>query len=569
MTRFCRMLLGSALLLLVPAGRARAGLSATVGTDKDIGISITVTGPVNQVPPAGCLPCWVTIRNDSGAAHTWNLDGHELALRYGNNGSGTVLSQSLRVKNGATVRIPLLIPLLPMPEDLFYRSVALRVDGIGVVIPETAVANTNSGGRSHTAFIGMGEALATPIWASLEKKYRDASGSLYGSPVDPAQLGPDWRGLSGFDALWLTDTEFSHLDPGQRAAIRQWVDQGGNFLLSAQGSDPAMRVSLGLPESGVVGHPGYGHVQWMPWDGRPLELDAATAIINRVRPAHLGAGTGDATGWKMTKSLGDIPLNAPFLIAFIGLFAVLAGPVNLFLLAPATRRHRLFWTTPLISCAASLLLILVIVLQDGFGGQGERVMVTRLFPGQRQAVVVQEQVARTGVLLSRQFTVPEDVVLSPLKMPGAGTQSYEQSGRTYSGGWFTSRRVQAQRVEAIVPSRAEIELVDAGTADTPPVVVSSIPATLRQIRYLDPSGHRWQGHDLHTGERMTLQRESAAAIDAVAAGSDYLFHLQTNSRDEPGSFFAVADDGPFIETLPSIRWRKQQAVYLGTVAPAR
>ncbi len=31
--------------------------------------------------------------------------------------------------------------------------------------------------------------------------------------------------------------------------------------------------------------------------------------------------------------------------------------------------------------------------------------------------------------------------------------------------------------------------------------------------------------------------------------------------DRPGCFFAVADDAPFIDTLPSIRWSKQQAVF--------
>ena len=79
------------------------------------------------------------------------------------------------------------------------------------------------------------------------------------------------------------------------------------------------------------------------------------------------------------------------------------------------------------------------------------------------------------------------------KRPGVGGRSYEQSGRTYGGDWFTSRSVQAQRAEAIVPSRAEIQLLSAGVhADAPPVVVSSIPATLREIRYLDPAGHRWR-----------------------------------------------------------------------------
>ena len=570
MTRVCQLLLGG-VLLLAPGARAWAGLAATVQTDKDSGVSITVSGPINTVPPSGCLPCWVTIRNDSGAPRTWSLSGQERSTRYGSNGGGTLLSQSIRVENGATVRVALLIPLLSLsPTDFYYRTASLGVDGPGVETREIPVANSNSSGHVNTAFIGLGDALATPIWASLEKKYRDASSNLYGSEVDPAQLGPDWRGLSGVDALWLTDAEYTHLDADQRAAIRQWVDRGGSFLLSARSEDPALRASLGLPATGGEAHPGFGRVQWLPWDGKPLDLDAASAIIDKVRPLRSDASAAtDATAWGMTKSVGPIPINAPFLISFICLFAAVAGPVNLFLLAPATRRHRLFWTTPLISCAATLLLIAVIVLQDGFGGYGERVMVTRLFPGQRQAVVMQEQVARTGVLLSRSFSVPEDLVLSPLKTSGAGSRSYEQSGRAYGGDWFTSRSVQAQRAEAIVPSRAEIQRLPAATADEPPVVVSSIPATLREICYLDLAGHRWYGRNLRTGERMTLQPKSAAAPEVLAGGSDYLRQLQKQGWDEPGTFFALADDAPFIETLPAIRWRKQQAVYLGAVTPAR
>ena len=570
MIRVCKLVLGGVLLLTMGA-RAGAGFSNTIQTDKDSGVNITVTGPISEVPPTGCLPCWVTVRNDSGAPRTWTLSGQERSMLYGDNAGRTLLSQAVRVENGATVRVPLLIPLLSRSStDFAYRSVFLGVDGPGVLTREISVANGSSAGRTNTAFIGMGDALATPIWASLEAKYRAASSNLYGSSVDPAQLGPDWRGLSGVDALWLTDTEYTHLDADQRAAIRQWVDRGGSFLLSAQSPDPALRASLGLPETGGEAHPGFGHVQWLAWDGKPLDLDAASAIIDQIRPLRSDAATAaDATAWGMTKAVGPIPINAPFLILFIGLFATVAGPVNLFLLAPATRRHRLFWTTPLISCAATLLLIAVILLQDGFGGHGERVMVTRLFPDQRQALVVQEQVARTGVLLSRRFTVREVLVLSPLKTPGAGGRSYEQAGRAFGGDWFTSRSVQAQRAEAIVPSRAEVQLLAAGAADAPPVVVSSIPATLREICYLDPAGHRWSGHNLRTGERMTLQPKSYAAPEVLTGGSNYLGQLQKGAWDEPGTFFALADDAPFFETLPSIRWRKQQAVYLGAVTPAR
>ncbi len=570
MTRFCHLLLLGSLILLALAGRARAGLSTQVGTHEGMGVRIDVTGPISEVPPSGCFFCWVTIHNHSGAPRTWDLRCE--ASSRTDRGDNLAVSQSLRVENESSARVPLLLPLPPATsKSYFYQSVSLSVDGYGIETRQTNLASTTTASSPPKAFLGLGDALATPIWSSLDKNYRDKSQSLVGAPVDVAQFGPDWRALAGFDCLWLTDGEYTALDAGQRVAIRRWIDQGGIFYLSARTLDPAWRAGLGLPETGDEGEPGFGRVRWLPWDGQALDLDAAGAIIDAIHAPRADPAIHDASGWAMMKSLGAIPINAPFLLAFIGLFAVVAGPVNLFWLAPAARRHRLFWTTPLISCAASLLLVVVILLQDGFGGQGERLMVTRLFPGEKQAVVVQEQAARTGVLLSRQFRLPENVLLLPLGSPSAASRSFEQAGRDYAGDWFMSRLVQAQRAEAIVPSRAEVQLLNPAEAEggAAPVVVSSIPATLKEIGYLDLAGRRWHGSNLHTGEHMTLQPQTRLTLDPVGTGSAYLLGLQQTARTQPGSFFAVADDGPFIETLPSIRWRKQQAVYLGPVTPVR
>ncbi len=559
-----------AALVFNSAGTLRASLNQTVATTNGSGVKIEITGPADEVPPDGCYPCWVTIHNRSGATRTWNIQATEQS--YAEHGDSISTSQSLPVENDSVARAAVLIPLSSGARSggYSYQSISLEINGYGVEGQAAPLANTSISRASSTAFVGMGEALATPIWASLQKKYSDASRRLYGSTVAPTQISPDWRALSGFGCLWLADTEYTTLDAGQRAAIRRWVDQGGTFYLSARTLDPALRASLDLPDDGTEGHQGYGLVRWLPWDGKPLELDRAVAIIDGITARRSDPDTHDATNWGMMKSVGAIPLNAPFLLGFIGLFAVVAGPVNLFMFAPATRRHRLFWTTPLISAVGSLLLVAVILLQDGFGGRGERVMVTRLFPGQRQAVVVQEQVARTGVLLSRQFTLPEDTLLSPLGASFAGRRRFAQAGRECSGDWFMSRLVQAHRAETIVPSRAEIQLLNPAEAGggAPPVVVSSIPATLREIVYHAPAGTDWHGSNLHTGERATLRQDGQTSF-TVTTGSAYLTGLQRMARLEPGTFFAVADDGPFIETLPSVRWRNQQAVFLGPVTPVR
>lgn len=458
-------------------------------------------------------------------------------------------------------------------ERYYYRFCAIEIEGYGIEdLHASNMPSTPNRQATQTAFIGIGDTLATPLWTALTKDYEDRKVDLCGSPLTPKLLGSDWRGLTGFDGLWLTDTEYAALDAGQRAAVRDWINLGGTFYLCAQTLDPALRASLGLRPDETEARPGFGLVRVIPWDGKAVTTEDAVKVVDSVDAGRTSGSVIDATDWPMTRSVGSIPLNAFFLIGFIVVFAVLVGPLNLFVFAGASRRHRLFWTTPLISVGASLLLILVIILQDGFGGTGERAMVTLLLPGEKKAVVTQEQVARTGVLFSRGFGVSEDVYLTPVKSGYFAGRSFAQTGRNFSGDWFASRSVQAHRAREIVPSRAEIQLLNAEAVardGASPVVVSTIPAALKEIRFVDAAKRTWIGGSLRTGERITLRADPNPAPPEESAGSSLLTNLIGQTRERPGYFYAVSDEGAFIETLPSIRWRNQRSVYVGQVTAVR
>lgn len=571
MTR-CLRTVGFAVLLLAGIFRAQAaGYHGTVPTGQDAGVTIELSSPVNAAPADGFMPVWVTVSNRSGTARTWKVTGEDTNY-YQHSGQPSSV-QTLRVENGQVSTFPLLIPLELTPNGSSrYSQVSVRIEGYGVEDPSVNISSGGAGSGA-TAYVAMGDALATPIWASLTKSFKDHSEELSGSPLEVNLLPVDWRGLSGFDCLWLTEAEYSGLDADRRTAIRDWVNQGGRLILCTAGLAPSLRAGLDLPPDGSEARPGYGYVkviQWDGWDGKTApDVEAVRNTIKGLDFTPGNTNYADATDWAMTHALGNVPVNATFLIAFVSLFALVIGPLNLFYLADAKRRHRLFWTTPLIAAAASVLLMGVIILQDGFGGHGERSMVTLLLPDQRKAIVVQEQASRTGVLLSGRFTAPEDLLLAQIKTNGTPAKGCVQAGRDYSGDWFTSHNVQAQRAEAIVPSRAEMQLLAAPGSDpaAPPVVVSSIPTTLRDLFYLDAAGRRWHGRNVHTGEKVTLESNENAAVENLE-GSQILHGMQTRTR-RPGTFYAVADDGPFLNTLPSIHWRKQRAVYIGPVTSSR
>ena len=76
------------------------------------------------------------------------------------------------------------------------------------------------------------------------------------------------------------------------------------------------------------------------------------------------------------------------IILILIIFSIIVGPVNLFVFAKSGRRHRLFFTTPLISLIAALLVLTFILFEDGVGGQGRRMLVMDLESAANDALLV-------------------------------------------------------------------------------------------------------------------------------------------------------------------------------------
>ena len=109
----------------------------------------------------------------------------------------------------------------------------------------------------------------------------------------------------------------------------------------------------------------------------------------------------------------------------------------------------------------------------------------------------------------------------------------------------------------------------AAESGAPPVIVSSIPAVLTDIRYTDSSNRTWRGGTLRAGEQITLRPEEEAPEITSRSSSRVLRAFEGEVANRPGFFCAHAQDGPFLETLSTIRWAKQNALYCGplTIAP--
>jgi hypothetical protein len=535
------------------------------------GVEISIDAAYENCPSAGYVPCRVRIENGSGSARTWDFDFSTRSGHY-SQVSTLTLSRSLSVPAGQTSTFHVLVPVCPAHRNEGYvSSPSVTVRGFGVGVETIGLPVSGRGGRMPTNFVAMSPALAVQSWAPL-RTHLDTKRkiALVGSEVDLSVMGEDWRALLGVSGFFVSVEEFRAMPPGQRRAVRTWVAQGGRVILCGDG-DVAEWGSAG--EAGGV-H-GLGHVQRLPWDGSSeLPLEQTADVVQDLKDS-LGDRLKDSSPvWLFTSKLGEPSRNLAFLSIFITLFAIVVGPLNLFWFAGSGRRHRLFWTTPLISVGASLLLGLVIVVQDGFGGSGVRTTLRLLFPEEKQVLVMQEQASRTGVLLSRGFpSGAADLFLSPLTVPAflgprQSGRNYQETARGYGGDWFTSRAVQGQFAEAFAPSRETVELV--GVREGRPVVRSSVPVTLTDFYYIDDQGGRWTSPEVPTGEDVPLAQAGGmkSPMHAVSSTAGPMLRQVFASLGEREGFFYATTARPMgIKTLPAIRWKAEQTLCAGPLVP--
>jgi hypothetical protein len=270
-------------------------------------------------------------------------------------------------------------------------------------------------------------------------------------------------------------------------------------------------------------------------------------------------------------------LDNAWLAIFLVLFAIMVGPVNLFVFAPADKRHRLFVTTPAIALVAALGLGITILVQDGTGGRGERRVFVALLPGENAAAVVQEQASRTGFLPRRAFALPDDATFTVLPLEAGmvfgGTNTVLERGHGSAGGdWFQSRARQAQQLRRIVPTRARIEAVGVAPNGAP-IVQSSLGTSLREFSYKDRNGKMWKAPEVPSGQRVTLQpTESPPYLESVVRGGSGNFYsvVAAVQADDAGRWWGRggATDLAPIPTLRSIRWGESDVLYTGSLENA-
>ena len=433
---------------------------------------------------------------------------------------------------------------------------------------------------------------------SLKTKGGFGSGSHYGgSSLDPtaARAGDfaepwpgDWRAYSVFSGVFVAERDLPDIPAPAKAALRDYAAAGGAVFfvgaervpaefadgalaaLATPAADPgatlvavtsavapdALRCGLGLfaavPES--VALPGSA-------DDLPEELGSfllrhvlrACSVLdnqNEIVDHLAGTASGGAAG-----EVGRPPVGVFLLL--LAAFAVLAGPVSLWILARKNRRIQILWVLPAISAVFSVAILLSLILREGVTPSASA----------RCGVLLDQRAGRAVVFADHAFYSP--LTLGPVDLPADAAvdprDSHKGGGPLHAGrtaryeGWISPRTPGAFTDAAVRATRLRLDVrTDPATGAVE--AVNAFGAPIDELYLLDDNGlllaasgiapgataplDALRGDDEH-GKSWTKHRDNLRT--ALAYGSVPL-KLDVLSRPDPAArrfYVAVLPASPF------------------------
>jgi hypothetical protein len=542
-------------------------------TDTHVEVLALFTRP----SPGGFFPVRVKIANNLKTDSRVTLD-FECASEYRTEVSARS-SFSFDTPGGKTVTRDIIVPIAP-PGDIYGgTNLTVKLNG-SMGQAENSIRSSID--KSQPAVL-LSEALFTPnasvLDSAITAKFSSSRGgsSEFAAKFDPKQLPDNWLGFSGYDSIIITDSDWTKIPPGARNAILSWVRLGGQ--LAVYTTSPTTLTALGLPDQA-----GYGTIliQNVASD---LKLDA-TAVVdlvlnNPTKPRQQSNQNDFTSTWPLQNLFGGQTFRYVWFIIVLIIFAILVGPINLFVFAKSGQRHKLFITTPIISLGASLILIVLIITQDGFGGNGIRRTLMEVRPdgGLNAAYLHQEQFCRTGVLTGSDFTINPPVLFQPVAIASSRWARFTTGGEAKgnfnlqpsdgklqaSGDWFQSRSEHGHVLSAAISTRGRIE-----KTDTPGSYISTFEFPIDTFFYQDESQQWHRADGITPGKRFTPAPIDATMALPALTGEMEAFaernrQFLKTAITRPGHFIAITSQAPGIDTNPGIHWKETRTVITGPV----
>ena len=438
----------------------------------------------------------------------------------------------------------------------YTRRCLLSISGTGLQHPVSQNISAQFQSRKSSCFFASPD-LNKKWQEGLHKKiissYSDYKDSCYSG--DMKEWPADERIYSAFSFGVVTREYYDSLDQSYLDAISRWIAKGGILcIFDPNEKTPRTFVDMGMGSILTIG------------DITKADVEKTVDLLDReIRDIH-ERKLDLPNSWKDYITTPPTSILAVTLLAF----AVLVGPLSLFVWAPAGNRQRLFILIPAFSLGFCAMIILAIFVTEGIGGTGARKVIVYLNPEKNYASIVQSQICRTAIIPSVSFPLDDKTEFYGSKYKMNGMQESwesitpnERSHGEASGRWFSSRSTINHQLKATVPTRARISIV--GMKNGAPVIQSTVPCELTDFIYLDSDQNTiWKAASVPQGQPVTLtksieeEKDKKKIKDSVFPG----YYLRSENFQAKGKTNSLAP----LPTHPEIKWEKDQVIFMGPVA---
>ncbi len=353
---------------------------------------------------------------------------------------------------------------------------------------------------------------------------------LANAPV--GEWSENWLAYTRFDGVILTSGEWKELSdefPQVLAALKKYTEAGG--MLSIVGTDwsaPKEWTSRNFKKTKFDA--GFGTVTAIDKDTAKAKPDIdplRDQLLERVKPwesamditsrggrSYRGAGaaTGSMTGGETT--LRALPVVESYgvpvklIMILIVVFAILIGPVNIYVLSALKRRIWLLWTVPVTSLVASILVLGVNFVQEGFIRQSSSMTTTILDQRQGEATTI-GYVGFYATLTPRGGIVfdPETEVTACMNRGYGDSRSLELNvvgggSQHFSRGWINARVPAYFAIRKAQSHRKERLTFD--WTVSPPTATNGLGVDVDALVVQSPKGETFRIEGLRAGQKMPL-----------------------------------------------------------------
>lgn len=377
----------------------------------------------------------------------------------------------------------------------------------------------------------------------------------------PVDWSANWLAYSSFDGIVIKGSDFDGMTPNIRAALLQYVKAGGNLSLIGY---------IGIPFKGAPIHArntenpdckeyalGFGLCFIYPSETPPGSIWLKKEIPQWERTGN----TFDLTTHirNTNKKLPvveqmSVPVRGFMLL--ITLFALIAGPITIFILSKLNRRIWLLWLIPLESLIACS-----IVLAYSFYSEG-------ITPTVRmRGITLLDQTTHTATTLGWLGYYcpqrPSDGLLFPANLELNKVESYSWRHNTGKVDWTQSQHLKHGWIEARVPTffmtrqndfrRERLEF--SMNADGGVEVVNGLGVEIEALWYCKANDIYYHAENLKPGQKVSLDTTQ----NNYKAGTSFrrLFQNEYGDLDPwktkelpsyltPGTYMAVLKGSPFM-----------------------